>query len=84
MSRRETGVTLRQMLDHIDGATAPAGARTRTDVESDRTLLLALIKPVEIVGEAARRLPGAVRSQAHQTILSPRSQAPRRTLTRRG
>jgi uncharacterized protein with HEPN domain len=45
------------MLDHIEEATALAGARTRADLETDRMLVLALIKLVEIVGEAARRIP---------------------------
>ncbi len=61
MSRRETRVTLRQMLDHIEEATALSSSRTRADLESNRMLLLALIKLVEIVGEAARRIPEEIK-----------------------
>ena len=63
MSRRDVGVTLRQMLDHAEEATALAHSRDRSDVESDRTFLLALVKLVEIVGEAASRIPDSVQRE---------------------
>jgi uncharacterized protein with HEPN domain len=44
------------MLDHIEEAIALAKPRTRTDLESDRVSFLALLKLVEIVGEAATRI----------------------------
>jgi uncharacterized protein with HEPN domain len=55
MSRHDDTITLRQMLDHIDEAVALAKDRVRTDLVSDRMLFLALLKLVEIVGEAATR-----------------------------
>jgi len=56
MSRHDDMVSLRQMLDHIEEAAALAHGRIREDVESDRLLFLALLKLVEIVGEAATRI----------------------------
>lgn len=63
MSRRDVGVTLRQMLDHIEEAIALANTRTRADLDSDRIFSLALVKLVEIVGEAAGRIPDAVQPE---------------------
>ncbi|HBA82805.1 MAG TPA: hypothetical protein DCZ95_01805 [Verrucomicrobia bacterium] len=56
MSRHEDSVTLRQMLDHIEEAVALVTGRTRADLECDRVFFLALVKLVEIVGEAATRI----------------------------
>jgi uncharacterized protein with HEPN domain len=56
MSRHDDRVTLRQMLDHAEEAVALAGDRTRTALAADRMLFLALLKLVEIVGEAASRV----------------------------
>jgi len=56
MSRHDDSVTLRQMLDYIEEAVALAKDRTRADIESDRVFFLALLKLVEIVGEAATRI----------------------------
>lgn len=67
MSRHDDGVTLRQMLDHIEEAVALAGSHTRGDLESDRVFFLALLKLVEIVGEAAARISGATR-EAHPAV----------------
>jgi uncharacterized protein with HEPN domain len=57
MSRHDAFVTLRQMYDHITEAITLAEARTRADFDSDRVFFLALLKLVEIVGEAATRIP---------------------------
>ncbi|MFA5043844.1 MAG: HepT-like ribonuclease domain-containing protein [Kiritimatiellia bacterium] len=56
MSRHDDSVTLRQMLDYIEEAIALVKDRTRADIESDRVFFLALLKLVEIVGEAATRI----------------------------
>ena len=48
------------MVDHVEEAIALARGRGRSDVESDRTFFLALVKLVEIVGEAAGRIPDTV------------------------
>ena len=56
MSRHDDAITLRQMLDHIEEAVVLAKGRTRVDLEADRVFFLALLKLVEIVGEAAARI----------------------------
>jgi len=67
MSRHEDTVSLRQMLDHIEEAAALAQGRTRDHLESDRMFFLALLKLVEIVGEAATRVSQATQA-AHPEI----------------
>ncbi len=57
MSRHETPKTLQQMLDHAREALALAQGKTREDLDSDRTFELALSKLLEIIGEAADRIP---------------------------
>jgi uncharacterized protein with HEPN domain len=67
MSRRDDNVTLRQMLDHIEEAVALARGRKRPELESDRVFFLALLKLVEIVGEAATRISDTMQA-AHAEI----------------
>lgn len=56
MSRHDDWVTLQQMLDHVDEAIALTASRSRAALERDRMFYLALLKLVEIVGEAAYRV----------------------------
>lgn len=51
------------MRDAAREAIGFAAARTRDDLETDRQLLLAIVKDVEIVGEAASRLGEEFRTQ---------------------
>ena len=44
------------MLDHVEEAVSLVECRVRADLETDRVFFLALLKLVEIVGEAARRI----------------------------
>ena len=67
MSRHDDTITLRQMLDHVEEAVALAKPRARADLESDRVFFLALLKLVEIVGEAATRISDATKD-AHPAI----------------
>lgn len=62
MSRHDDNITLRQMLDHIEEAVALARDRTRASLGSDRMFSLALLKLVEIVGEAAARTSDSMRA----------------------
>jgi uncharacterized protein with HEPN domain len=62
MSRHEDKVSLRQMLDHMEEAISLATPRTRSELESDRVFFLALLKLVEIVGEAATRVSDATQA----------------------
>ena len=57
MSRRESAVRLRHMLDHAREAVAMTKKKSRGDLDSDRKLNLALVRLLEIVGEAAGRTP---------------------------
>lgn len=61
MSRHEDAVRLRHMLDHAKEAVAMACGRTRPDLDTDRQLNLALVRLLEIVGEAASRVPKEAR-----------------------
>ena len=56
MSRREATVRLRHMLEHSREAVEMARGKTRGDLDSDRKLNLALVRLLEIVGEAAARM----------------------------
>jgi uncharacterized protein with HEPN domain len=63
MSRHESLVRLRHMLDHAREAVAMAAGKTRDDLDTDRKLNLALVRLLEIVGEAANRTPADERAQ---------------------
>ena len=45
------------MLDHAREAMALVQGKTRADLDSDRLLNLALVRLLEIIGEAANRIP---------------------------
>jgi uncharacterized protein with HEPN domain len=53
---RDDIVRLRHMLDAAHEAQGFAATRSRSDLDHDRQLLLALVKAVEIIGEAASRV----------------------------
>ena len=57
MSRHEGDIRLRHMLDHVQEAVAMASGRTRSELDTDRQLNLSLVRLLEIVGEAANRVP---------------------------
>ena len=59
MSRRDNVIRLRHMLDYTREAVALCHGKARSDLDSDRTLNLALVRLPEIVGEAAGRVPKA-------------------------
>jgi uncharacterized protein with HEPN domain len=54
--RPEDRVRLLHMRDAAREAIGFVAGRTRDDLDTDRQLLLALVKDVEIVGEAASRI----------------------------
>ncbi len=56
MSRHEDSVRLGHMLDHAIEAVEMCRGRSRADLDRDRMLNLALVRLVEIVGEAANRV----------------------------
>ncbi len=53
---RDDAIRLRHMLDAAREAIGFAPDRTRADLDTDRQLVLALVKAIEIVGEAASRV----------------------------
>ena len=67
MTRRDPAVRLRHMLRHAEEAVALVGDKTEGQVREDRVLELALIRLVEVVGEAASQVPEAFR-EAHPQI----------------
>ena len=57
MSRREPELTLRQIVEFADEVAALVTVRTREDLETNREFRRALERCVELIGEAATRLP---------------------------
>jgi uncharacterized protein with HEPN domain len=57
MSRHEGEIRLRHMLDHAREAITMASGKRREDLDADRKLNLALVRLLEIIGEAASRTP---------------------------
>ena len=57
MSKRDVSITLRQMLDYAQTAISLSKGRKRSDLDTDLTFNLALTRSIEIIGEAANRVP---------------------------
>jgi len=67
MTRRDDTVSIRHMFDHAEEAVEMARGRSRADLDRDRQLNLALVRLVEIIGEAAKRV-GPAKREAHPQI----------------
>jgi uncharacterized protein with HEPN domain len=63
MTRHDPLVSLQHMLDHSREAVDLAAGRRREALDQDRQLSLALMRLLEIVGEAASRIPPETRRQ---------------------
>ena len=63
MPRRDFRTSLLQMRDHAREALEMVQDRTRADLDSDRMLNLALVRLLEILGEAANRVPAEDRAR---------------------
>jgi len=57
MSRHRVEVYLHHMLDHAREAMEFARGRTRGDLDTDRLFALAVVRLLEVIGEAASRGP---------------------------
>ena len=57
MSKRDHYLALRQILAHAKEAVELSSKKSRQDLDSDRLLNLALTRLLEIIGEAANRVP---------------------------
>jgi uncharacterized protein with HEPN domain len=60
MSKRDPEVALKQILSHAREAVEICRVRKRSDLDSDRLLNLALTRLIEIIGEAANRVPDSI------------------------
>lgn len=63
MTRHNPMVPVHHMLDHAREAVDMTRGRTRADLDRDRLLNLALVRLVEVIGEAASRVPEEFRSR---------------------
>jgi len=70
MTEHSTSVPLRDMLDHAREAVTLAKNRSRADLNTDRLLNLGLVRLLEVVGEAAKHVPGEFQ-RAHPEIPWP-------------
>jgi len=57
MTLHDPQVCLRQMRDHAKEVIELTRAKTRESFQADRTLTLAVVHLLEILGEAANRMP---------------------------
>jgi uncharacterized protein with HEPN domain len=56
-------IRLRHMIEAAEDALGFVAGRARADLDSDRMLLFALVRAVEIVGEAASKMSPSVRAE---------------------
>lgn len=63
MSTRDPETALRQMLDHAHEVREKASERDRQALEEDRDFELAVVRLLEVVGEAATRVPDEVQDR---------------------
>ncbi len=63
MTRHDPRVSMRQMMDYAGEALAMARGRTRADLQTDRQFCLAVTHLLELVGEAAARVPPEERAR---------------------
>ena len=66
MSQHDVAVCLRQMRDHAREAIALTSGKTKKDLDADRVLNLALVRLLEVIGEAANRVPPEERARYPQ------------------
>jgi uncharacterized protein with HEPN domain len=67
MTQHDPEIRIRHMRDHAHEAVEMLGDITREELKNDRKLQLALVQLIEIVGEAASRIPEDVR-KTHQSV----------------
>ncbi len=62
MTRHDGMVAIRHMYDHTVEVLEISAGRTRRDLDEDRVFSLVSIKLVEIIGEAATRVPPEIQA----------------------
>lgn len=60
MSKRDHEIALKQILSHAREAVEICNGKNRADLDTDRLLNLALTRLIEIMGEAANRVPDSI------------------------
>ena len=60
---REDRIRLQHMLESANDAVSFAANRTRQDLDSDRQLVMAVVKCVEIIGEAASKISSETQAE---------------------
>ena len=63
MTQHDPAIRLRHMLDYSREAVEMVRGRTRADLDSDRQLNLSLVRLLEMIGEAAGRVPPGERER---------------------
>src|SRR5919197_604271 len=63
MSRHDDAVRRRHMLEHAHEAVTLVRGKKRPDLDSERVLSLALVRLLEIIGEAAGRVTKELQAQ---------------------
>ena len=66
MSKHEDVVRLRHMLDAARKASTFVNGRTRATLDTDEQLALALVRLLEVIGEAAKGVSETIRTQYPQ------------------
>ncbi len=66
MSKHEDAVRLRHMLDAALKATEFVAGKKRTDLDQDEQLTLALVRLLEVLGEAAKQVSEDTRKRYSQ------------------
>jgi uncharacterized protein with HEPN domain len=61
--RKDDRIRLQHMLDAANEALTFIQGKIRTDLDSDRMLVLSLTRELEIIGEAASKISAETRSQ---------------------
>ena len=62
MSRGGSSIRLRHMLDYAQEAITLIRGKSRADLDADRLLNLALVRLIEMIGEAASHVPSDERA----------------------
>ena len=63
MTRHDDGTRMRHMLAHAKEAVEMAQGRSRADLETDRQFNLAVVRLMEVAGEAAARVSPEARKR---------------------
>lgn len=66
MSLRDDRTALMHMLEHAEEALSLVAGHSQQDIESDRILSLALVRLLEVIGEAANRVSGELKQDSPQ------------------